>query len=144
MTDAVANSAAFAPRRWRGIGGSQDLLGSPITNPVAVATVVLAAEGEGIVGVLCDQTVADEPAEATCPMPRSRWPTCAAWHSLVIGRDGTREQVIQMYELHLRHSPDLIAALPELAGKRLGCYCKPLNCHGDVLVKLLAEFFRDL
>ena len=88
--------------------------------------------------------MADAPAEATCPTPRSRWATVAAWHSFVIGRDGTREHVIEMYEIHLRHSPDLIAALPELAGKRLGCHCKPLPCHGDVLVKLLAEFFRDL
>ena len=62
----------------------------------------------------------------------------------VIGRDGTRDQVIRMYEIHLRHSPDLIAALPELAGKRLGCFCKPLPCYGDVLLKLLAEFFPDL
>lgn len=62
----------------------------------------------------------------------------------MIGRDGTRDQVIRMYEVHIRHSPNLIAALPELAGKRLGCYCAPLNCHGDVLVKLLAEFFPDL
>jgi len=61
-----------------------------------------------------------------------------------IGRDGTRERVIKMYEIHVRRSPDLIAALPELAGKRLGCYCKPLDCHGDVLVRLLAEFFPDL
>jgi hypothetical protein len=50
-----------------------------------------------------------------------------------IGRDGSREQVIKMYEVHIRRRPDLLAALPELAGKRLGC-------HGDVLVKLLAEF----
>lgn len=56
-----------------------------------------------------------------------------------IGRDGSREQVIKMYEIHLRHQPDLLAALPELAGKRLGCHCKPEACHGDVLVKLLRE-----
>jgi len=56
-----------------------------------------------------------------------------------IGRDGSREQVIKMYEIHLRHRPDLLAALPELAGKRLGCHCKPEACHGDVLVKLLRE-----
>ena len=55
-----------------------------------------------------------------------------------IGRDGNRDQVIKMYEVHVRR-PDLIAALPELAGKRLGFYCKPLSCHGDVLVKLLRE-----
>ena len=57
-----------------------------------------------------------------------------------IGLDGNRDQVIKMYEIHIRRRPDLIAALTELAGKRLGCYCKPLPCHGDVLLKLLAEF----
>jgi hypothetical protein len=56
-----------------------------------------------------------------------------------IGRDGSREQVITMYEIHLRRRPDLLASLPELAGKRLGCHCKPEACHGDVLVKLLRE-----
>lgn len=29
-----------------------------------------------------------------------------------------------------------MAALPELKG-RLGCWCKPEACHGDVLVELL-------
>jgi hypothetical protein len=56
-----------------------------------------------------------------------------------IGRDGNREQAIEKYEIHLRRRPDLLAALPELAGKRLGCHCKPAACHGDVLVKLLSE-----
>jgi len=58
---------------------------------------------------------------------------------LQIGRDGSREQVIKMYEVHIRRRPDLLAALPELIGKRLGCHCKPKACHGDVLVKLLRE-----
>ena len=59
----------------------------------------------------------------------------------IVGRDGSREQVIRMYEVHVRRRPDLIAALPELVGKRLGCYCKPEACHGDVLIRLLKEFF---
>ena len=50
-----------------------------------------------------------------------------------IGRDGTREDVIRKYEWHLFNSPELMAALPELLGKCLGCYCSPLPCHGDVL-----------
>ena len=61
-----------------------------------------------------------------------------------IGRDGNRDQVIKMYEVHVRRRPDLIAALPELAGKRLGCYCKPMSCHGDVLVKLVGELFLEV
>ena len=62
----------------------------------------------------------------------------------IVGRDGNREQVIRMYEVHVRRRPDLIAALPELFGKRLGCYCKPGACHGDVLIRLLKEFFVEL
>ena len=61
-----------------------------------------------------------------------------------MGRDGSRKQVIHMYEVHIRRRPDLLAALPELAGKRLGCYCKPEACHGDVLVKLLRELFLEV
>lgn len=60
-----------------------------------------------------------------------------------IGRDGDRERVIKLYETHLRRRHDLLAALPELAGKRLGCHCKPETCHGDVLVKLLHELSLD-
>jgi hypothetical protein len=62
----------------------------------------------------------------------------------MVGRDGNRAQVIRMYEIHVRRRPDLIAALTELVGKRLGCYCKPLPCHGDVLILLLKELFLDV
>ena len=60
-----------------------------------------------------------------------------------IGRDGDRERVIKLYEIHLRRRPDLLAALPELTGQRLGCHCKPEACHGDVLLKLLHELNLD-
>ena len=51
----------------------------------------------------------------------------------VVGRDGDRDTVIMLYAEHLMGSPKLLAALPELKGKTLGCWCKPLACHGDVL-----------
>ena len=54
----------------------------------------------------------------------------------VIGRDGTREEVIARYEAWLLEQPELVAALPELAGKTLGCWCAPRACHGDVLARL--------
>jgi hypothetical protein len=53
-----------------------------------------------------------------------------------IGKDGTREEVIEKYELWLRDQPDLIRSIPELSGKTLGCWCAPKECHGDVLVRL--------
>lgn len=57
----------------------------------------------------------------------------------VIGKHGTREEVIAMYEKYIRNKPELLAQLHELKGEILGCYCKPQACHGDVLVKLLKE-----
>jgi hypothetical protein len=54
----------------------------------------------------------------------------------VVGEDGTREQVIQKYRVWLLEQPDLLASLPELKGKVLGCWCAPRACHGDVLAEL--------
>jgi len=56
-----------------------------------------------------------------------------------INIDGTREEVICKYEEYLRNRPELLAKLPNLKGKILGCHCKPLPCHGDILIKLMKE-----
>lgn len=55
----------------------------------------------------------------------------------IIGKDGNRDDVIRKYLEWVVNQPALLAALPELKGKVLGCYCKPLGCHGDVLVALV-------
>lgn len=57
----------------------------------------------------------------------------------VIGRDGTREDVIRKHKEWLPKQPHLMAALGELRGKRLGCWCAPQPCHGDTLA-LLSSF----
>lgn len=56
-----------------------------------------------------------------------------------IGRHGDRQQVIEKYEVYIRQRPKLMAALSELNGKILGCWCAPKACHGDVLIKLVSE-----
>lgn len=56
-----------------------------------------------------------------------------------IGEDGTRAEVIEKYRHWLQNQPELLTRLPELDGKRLGCFCSPLACHGDVLQELLAK-----
>jgi len=56
-----------------------------------------------------------------------------------IGRDGTRDEVIEKYRQWILTQPELLAALPELKGKTLGCFCSPKKCHGDVLVELIGE-----
>jgi hypothetical protein len=53
-----------------------------------------------------------------------------------IGIDGTREQVIAKYRDWIQTQSELMEALPELQGKRLGCWCHPKPCHGDVLAEL--------
>jgi len=51
----------------------------------------------------------------------------------------TRREAIEKYEDHLRSSPELLEKLEELRGKKLGCWCKPNSCHGDIIIKLLEE-----
>jgi hypothetical protein len=55
------------------------------------------------------------------------------------GEDGTREEVIAKYEAWIRSRPVLLAAIPQLTDKILGCWCAPKPCHGDVLIKLVKE-----
>ena len=53
-----------------------------------------------------------------------------------IGPDGDRDEVCDKHEAWIQTQPQLLAALGELKGKRLGCWCAPLRCHGDTLAKL--------
>jgi hypothetical protein len=53
-----------------------------------------------------------------------------------IGKDGTREEVINKYRKYLYGNRELLGSILELKGKVLGCWCKPLACHGDVLAEL--------
>lgn len=54
------------------------------------------------------------------------------------GRGGlTRAQAIAAFKVYLQSKPELIArAKRELKGKVLGCFCKPLACHGDILAEI--------
>lgn len=57
----------------------------------------------------------------------------------VMGRY-TREEAVQLHADWILTQPKLLAAIkPELQGRRLGCFCKPLACHGDILAKLADE-----
>ena len=58
----------------------------------------------------------------------------------VIGRDGSRDYVIQKYRgwlsAQLRNG---YLNLAEIAGKDLVCWCAPLPCHADVLLEAIGE-----
>jgi len=57
-----------------------------------------------------------------------------------IGVHGGRQEVIDAYEQYVRNSAEHLASLHELVGCNLVCWCAPLACHGDVLVKLVEEY----
>lgn len=60
------------------------------------------------------------------------------WHNPFKTTQYSREDVLKMYEEYIIDST-LYDELHELEDKVLGCWCKPFECHGDVLVKLFYE-----
>jgi hypothetical protein len=48
----------------------------------------------------------------------------------------TVEEAVTAYRRWVMAQPELVAALPELRGQDLICWCKPGPCHGDVLLEL--------
>lgn len=49
----------------------------------------------------------------------------------VIGIDGSRDEVCELYEKHILPTLDLTP----LRGKDLVCFCAPNRCHGDILIR---------
>lgn len=81
----------------------------------------------------CDLYIGRECTMGGWNLPASKWanPYSLHYHS--------RDVVLRKYEQHILNHPELMAALPELSGQRLGCWCHPKPCHGDVLVKLFRQ-----
>ena len=68
-------------------------------------------------------------------LPQSKW-----HNTFTMQYCGSREQALRDYRRYIEQTPELMAALPELGGKRLGCLCVSDDfCHGHVLVQLYAK-----
>ncbi len=65
---------------------------------------------------------------------QSRW-----GNPFVMRSEAERAGVIAKYRAWVLDQPELLALLPGLAGKRLGCWCSPRPCHGDVLIDLVVD-----
>ena len=61
-----------------------------------------------------------------------------------VGVDGDRDEVLRKYRVYIVHNKELMDSLIELEGKTLGCCCKPLKCHGDVLVELIRKKYERI
>lgn len=61
-----------------------------------------------------------------------------------ISKHMTREQSIEAYRdffyKRIANDPHFVDQIESLRGKTLGCFCKPLPCHGDVIVEYLDNF----
>jgi hypothetical protein len=59
----------------------------------------------------------------------------------IIGLDGDRGEVIQKHLQYLEQNPHLFEEILKLKGLRLGCWCAPKACHGDILAEI-ANYFK--
>lgn len=53
-----------------------------------------------------------------------------------IGKDGTREEVIEKYRTYLYKTVSFVGLREDLGGEDLKCWCAPLPCHGDILLEI--------
>jgi hypothetical protein len=67
-------------------------------------------------------------------LPASQWA-----NPFRVSLETDRASAIAAYEKWLRSQRHLMAALHELRGRDLACWCAPLPCHGDVLLRLANE-----
>lgn len=65
----------------------------------------------------------------------------------VIGKDGTREDVINKYEDYARErikTDNMFKqAIINSVGRALVCWCSPERCHGDVIEMIAKEITDD-
>jgi hypothetical protein len=58
------------------------------------------------------------------------------WFNPAKGRKTDHDRAVNEYRSYISQRPDLLARLPELRGKVLGCWCYPKVCHGNILIEL--------
>lgn len=58
-----------------------------------------------------------------------------------LGKDGDRQVVLQKYREYFykrcEADPEFRRRVMQLRGKRLGCWCAPMPCHGMIIVEYI-------
>jgi hypothetical protein len=70
-------------------------------------------------------------ANSTYGLVQSKWA-----NPFRLEREQDRPIILARYRMWLTGQQNLMASLHELHGLRLGCWCAPKQCHGDVLAEL--------
>jgi hypothetical protein len=87
-------------------------------------------EDETLMTQVLNKKIDKVPLDAVYVGRPSKW-----GNPFIVGKDGTRDEVIGKYRQWLSNNPYLLGCLHELHGRDLVCFCKPLSCHGDVLLE---------
>lgn len=59
-------------------------------------------------------------------------------------KTNNRIESIEKYKEYILNNKELLNQLYLLQGKRLGCFCKPKTCHGDILSDLVNNLTNKL
>lgn len=59
------------------------------------------------------------------------------WHNPFSVKKYGREKCLKMYKQYLLNNKSLMNDIKELEHKKLGCWCYPLKCHGDIIIEIL-------
>ena len=107
---------------------------SPVIADISSGTDIDCASVHDRLMTVLNKSTDPIPAGAVFIMRPSEW-----GNPFIIGRDGTREEVIEKYRLDLwdkiRNGSIPLKKLADLHDRDLVCCCKPKPCHGDVLAQ---------
>ncbi len=65
------------------------------------------------------------------------------WCNPFTEKEYPKEELLWLYKRHLImliYTESLYEQLEDLDGKRLGCWCKPGRCHGDILLNVFNKY----
>ena len=101
---------------------------------IGYTSVVRIRRSRGMVVQDCDVYIGRRMTMGGWNLPQSKWANPYPVKQYGLDRS------LHLYEIHVRGNNELMNALHELAGKRLGCWCGETQpCHGKVLIKLMKE-----
>lgn len=101
---------------------------------MTLPTVVRMKRSNGKIVQDCDVYIGRQCYMGGWKLPASKWANPFSVKSC-----GTVEIAVEKYRQYILERPELLNCIGELEGKRLGCWCKPGLCHGDVLVELVKQ-----
>lgn len=96
-----------------------------------MTTVVHIKRTSGLIVQDCDVYIGRAWNMGGWNLPQSKW-----HNPYTVKKYG--DQALVLYENYIRKS-SLMNEIEELRDKRLGCWCAPKPCHGDILIKILNE-----